>query len=138
MFKSVVMLNMYLDTVNFLSPILIIFVNSFDFMVSQIFENSHSESNEQWFSGEGLTYNVPQGEKLFTRQFSQIFANFCQIAEIKSSRKIPKQPIPKIKATEKKNFFSFFRISKTYIFTLGSLSINDDHIKNISRNKKIM
>ena len=30
-----------------------------------------------------------------------------------------------------KNFFSFFRISKTYISTLGSLSINDNHVKNI-------
>ena len=31
----------------------------------------------------------------------------------------------------KKIFFSFFRISKIYISTLGSLSINDNHVKNI-------
>ena len=33
----------------------------------------------------------------------------------------------------KKKFFSFFRISKTYVFTLGPLSVNDRHVKNISQ-----
>ena len=33
-------------------------------------------------------------------------------------------------------FFSFFRISKTYIFTLGFLSINDGHFKNILQDIK--
>ena len=33
-------------------------------------------------------------------------------------------------------FFSIFRISETYIFTLGSLSINDDHVKNILQDIK--
>ena len=42
----------------------------------------------------------------------------------------------KLNPHEKKYFFSFFRISKTYIFTLSSLSINDDHVKNILQNIK--
>ena len=33
-------------------------------------------------------------------------------------------------------FFSFFRISKTDSFTLGSLSINNSHIKNILQDIK--
>ena len=46
--------------------------------------------------------------------------------------------IRKIKSTRKKNiyiyiyiFISFFRISKTYSFTLGSLSIKGGHVKHI-------
>ena len=42
----------------------------------------------------------------------------------------------KLNPSEKKKFLSFFRISKTYIFTLGSLSINDGHVKNILQDIK--
>ena len=42
----------------------------------------------------------------------------------------------KLNPHEKKVFVSFFRISKTYIFTLGSLSINDGHVKNILQDIK--
>ena len=50
--------------------------------------------------------------------------------------------IRKIKSTrEKKNiyiyiFISFFRISKTYSFTLGSLSIKGGHVKHILQDIK--
>ena len=60
---------------------------------------------------DGTFLLIPYGKKLFTRQilkFSRIFANF---------------------------FFSF-KISKTYIFTLGSLSISDGHLKNTLQNIK--
>ena len=39
----------------------------------------------------------------------------------------------KLGPCEKKDFF---RISKTYIFTLDSLSINDGHVKNILQDIK--
>ena len=40
------------------------------------------------------------------------------------------------KLNPRENFFSLFRISKTYTFTLGSLSINDDHVKDILQDIK--
>ena len=42
-----------------------------------------------------------------------------------------------IKSVRKKFFFPFFRISKTYIFTLGSLSIDDGHVKNALQDTKL-
>ena len=42
----------------------------------------------------------------------------------------------KLNPREKKVFVSFSRISKTYIFTLGSLPINDGHVKNILQDIK--
>ena len=51
MFKPVVMLT-------FFSQIFIILVNSFGFMASETFENSHSKSSEQRFSWKGLTDGV--------------------------------------------------------------------------------
>ena len=60
--------------------------------------------------------------------------NFCQIQEIKSLRKIHWL---KLNPLEKKDFFfSIFRINKTHIFTLDSLSINDCHVKNILQDIK--
>ena len=50
--------------------------------------------------------------------------------------------IRKIKSTRKKKniyiyiFISFFRISKTYSFTLGSLSIKGGHVKHILQDIK--
>ena len=50
--------------------------------------------------------------------------------------------IRKIKSTRKKIyiyiyiFISFFRISKTYSFTLGSLSIKGGHVKHILQDIK--
>ena len=52
------MLNMYPDTVNFLFPDFDYFAKQFSFQGKSKFENSHSESNEQWFSEEGLTVDV--------------------------------------------------------------------------------
>ena len=46
-------------------------------------------------------------------RFSPIFAKFAKLNSCKII------------------FFSFLRISKTYIFTLGSPTINDGHVKNI-------
>ena len=53
-------------------------------------------------------------------QFSQIFAKFVKLNGIK----------------KKKFFFSLFRISKTKIFTLGSRSIGNGHVKNILQDIK--
>ena len=50
--------------------------------------------------------------------------------------------IRKIKSTREKKyiyiyiFISFFRISKTYSFTLGSLSIKGGHVKHILQDIK--
>ena len=73
--------------------------------------------------------------KLFARQIFAILTIFFQIWEIKSSRKINLWPIHGVKSTQIKSFFlSFFRISKSYIFTLRSPS--DGHVKNILQNIK--
>ena len=52
------MLNMYPDTVNFLFPDFDYFAKQSWFQGKPKFENSHSESNERWFSEEGLTVGV--------------------------------------------------------------------------------
>ena len=57
-FEPLVMLNMYPDTVNFLFPDFDCFAKQFWFQGKSKFENSHSESNERWFSQEGLTVGV--------------------------------------------------------------------------------
>ena len=63
--------------------------------------------------------------------------NLRNFREFKSSRKIRRHPIREIQSTRKKTFFSsFFRISKTYILTFGSLPINDGYVKNILQNIK--
>ena len=54
----------------------------------------------------------------------------------KTQQKINSQPICEIKPTQKKQFFSFFRMSKTYMFTFDSLSINDGHAKNVLQDIK--
>ena len=36
----------------------------------------------------------------------------------------------------KRSLIIFLRTDKTYIFTLGSLSINDGHVKNILQDMK--
>ena len=54
----------------------------------------------------------------------------------KTQRKIHSQPICEIKSTQKKKFFSFFRMRKTYMFTFDSLSINDGHVKNVLQDIK--
>ena len=64
----------------------------------------------------------------FRDKFPQIFAKF---AKLNPREKSTGSQFIKLNPREKKFFFSFFRISKTYIFTLGSLSINDGHVKNI-------
>ena len=53
MLKPDVMLNV--RQLTFFSQILIILVILIILMGSQKFENSHSESSQQWFSEEGLT-----------------------------------------------------------------------------------
>ena len=53
MLKPEVMLNV--RQLTFFSQILIILVILIILMGSQKFENSHSESSQQWFSKEGLT-----------------------------------------------------------------------------------
>ena len=78
-----------------------------------------------------------EGEKLFTRQICAIFVNFYQIRKIKSLRKTHRYSIREIESSQKKEFFfSFLRIIKTYIFTLGALSVNDGHVKNILQDIK--
>ena len=76
------------------------------------------------------------------RQIFAIFANFCQNRESEFKKKNPREKstgsqFAKLNLREIFFFiFSFFRISKTYIFTLGSLPINDGHVKNILQDIK--
>ena len=61
-------------------------------------------------------------------QFLQIFAKF---AKLNLHEKSNRSQFTKYNPCRKKIFFfSFLRISKTYTFTLGSLLINDGHVKN--------
>ena len=65
----------------------------------------------------------------------QIFANFCKLTKFNPREKSKGSQFAELNPLEK-NFFSFFRISKTYILTLGSLSINDAYVKNILQDIK--
>ena len=67
---------------------------------------------------------------MFKRLIFVIFANFTKFATLNPCEKPTGSQFAKLNPREKKNFPPFLRISKTYIFTLGSLSINDGHVKN--------
>ena len=79
--------------------------------------------------------------KLFTRQIFAIFANFCQICEIKCSRKIHWQPTREINSKRKKNsFFGFSELAKLtflhqvlYQLTIVMSKIFYRVLNNISR-----
>ena len=64
-------------------------------------------------------------------KFSQYLQIFTKFAKLNPREKSTGSQLAKLNPREKKFFFSFLRISKTYIFTLGSLLINDGHVKNI-------
>ena len=66
-------------------------------------------------------------------RLSRIFAKF---AKLKPREKSTASQFAKLNPREKKFFFSFFRISKTYIFTLDFPSVNDDHVKNLLQDIK--
>ena len=71
---------------------------------------------------------------MFTRQIFAIFAIFCQFYKIKLSEKSTSKQFKKLNPRDFFCFFffvSFFRISKTFTFTLGYLWINNGHVKNI-------
>ena len=61
-------------------------------------------------------------------QFSRIFAKF---AKLNPREKLSGSHFAKLNLREKKYFPFGFQNYKTYIFILGSLSINDGHVKNI-------
>ena len=66
-------------------------------------------------------------------QFSQIFAKFTKI---NPREKSTGSRLAKLNPCELFVVVVVFRISKTYIFTLGSLWINDGHAKNILQDIK--
>ena len=60
------------------------------------------------------------------------FSRFSRIlAKLNPREKFTGSQFAKLNPREKNIFSPFFRISKTYIFALDSLSINDGHVKNI-------
>ena len=68
-------------------------------------------------------------------QFSRIFAKFVKFSPCKKSAGRQFMKLNPWKKKKKKN--PFFKISKTYISTLDSLSINDDQsCENISQDIK--
>ena len=68
-------------------------------------------------------------------KLSRFFAKF---AKLNPHEKSTGSQFANLHPREKQNIFflSFFRISKNYIFTLGSVSVNDDHVKNILQDIK--
>ena len=68
-------------------------------------------------------------------KFSLFWRIFAKFGKLNSSKKSTGSQFAKLKPRAKKIFFffRFFRISKTYIFTLGSLSISNVHLKNTLR-----
>ena len=69
-------------------------------------------------------------------KFSRFWQIFANSAKLNPREKSTGSQFVKLNPREKKFFFSFFRISKAYIFTLGSLSIKNGHVKNILRGIK--
>ena len=73
---------------------------------------------------------------MFTIQISRFWRIFAKFANLNLREKSTGGQFAKLNRREKKVFVSFFRISKTYIFTLGSLSINDGYVKNTLKDIK--
>ena len=67
---------------------------------------------------------------MFTRQIFAIFAIFSQFYKIKFSEKSTGKQFTKLNPCDF-FFFSLFRISKAFTFTLGYLRTNNGHVKNI-------
>ena len=62
---------------------------------------------------------------MFLRQIFAIFANFCQIPEMKYLRKIHRQSIHEIKSTQKnKRFFVFQNLQNLHFFISELLKLN--------------
>ena len=75
----------------------------------------------------GLHYELCKARTTLRRDivYETDFRNFREVL-----------PIREIKSTRKKVFYPFFRICKSSIFKLGSLSINDGYVQNILQDIK--
>ena len=66
---------------------------------------------------------------MFLRQIFAIFANFCQISEMKYLLKIHRQSIHEIKSTQKnKRFFVFQNLQNLHFFISELLKLNPSEL----------
>ena len=79
-----------------------------------------------WFLNDnGLRHERVMERNCLRDKFSRFSRIFDKFAILNPREKSTGSQFAKLNPREKKNFFPFFRISKTFIFTLGSLPIND-------------
>ena len=62
-------------------------------------------------------------------KFSQFLQIFTKFAKLNPHEKSTGSQFVKLNPRWKKNYFFFSELARIYIFTLDSLSINDDHVK---------